>query len=284
MRIAFAPPLVLALSLAACSPSYTPSPLVVARPYDVNVPPSYNGSKATPLVVLLHGYSATPYLEDAVFGMSDYSNTAGFLLALPSGLKDHTGAPFWNATDACCNFDNVAVDDVTYLTAVIDDLRARYHVDDKRIFVVGHSNGGFMSHRMACDRSTKIAGIVSLAGAQWLDQSHCKPTDPVAVLEVHGDADTEVPYNGGPDIPSATQTVLDWAALDGCNSTLTPYGTIDLDSRLMGAETTQAAVSCTGAHAAAELWTIHGGSHVPNFNLPAWPQAIFTWLMAHPRP
>lgn len=283
MRLACLAPLV----LAACSAGYKPSPLIVARPYDSNIPPSYHGD-ATPLVVLLHGYGATPFLEDSYFGMTDYSNAAGFLLAEPSGLHDHTGAPFWNATDACCDLDGTGVDDVAYLTAVIDDMRARYHVDDARIFFVGHSNGGFMSHRMACDRADRIAAIVSLAGAQWEDLSHCKPTEAVPVLEVHGTSDDEVPYDGAPDVPSATQTVLDWSQLDGCDGNLAEYGAIDLVDTLTGpngepAETAQAKVSCANPRAAAELWTINKGTHVPPFRLPDWPKAVFDWLSAHPR-
>ena len=40
-------------------------------------------------------------------------------------------------------------------------------VDPQRIYVVGHSNGGFMSYRLACTRADRIAAIVSLAGATF---------------------------------------------------------------------------------------------------------------------
>lgn len=270
---------------AGCGPApIVTSPLIVARPYDSHIPASYDPSKATPLVLLLHGYSATPFIEDVVFGLTAESNARGFLYAMPSGLTDSKGAPYWNATDACCDFDHTNVDDVAYLNAVIDDMEARYNVDKKRIFIAGHSNGGFMAHRMACDAAPRIAAIVSLAGAMWLDATKCKPTDKVAVLQVHGDADTEVIYNGTSAYPSATQTVADWAVNNGCAPSLTPTGmTLDLVSNLPGAETEVARHDgCAGG--AAELWTIHGGSHVPAFNLPAWPDAIYNWMAAHPKP
>ncbi len=272
-----------ALLFAACSSSPAPqNALITARPYDSTIPTSYDPSKPTPLVVLLHGYGATPFLEDSYFGMSEYAETAGFLYADPSGTIDSTGSPFWNATDACCDMDHTGVDDVAYLNAVVDDMEAHYNVDRKRVFFVGHSNGGFMSHRMACDAASRIAAIVSLAGAQWFDLSHCKPSEAVSVLEVHGDADTEVPYDGGPDLPSAPTTVSDWAQLDGCGTTSAMGTAIDLVDTLPGAETQPLSYPCTKG--AAELWTVHGGIHVPPFRLPDWPAAVYGFLSAHPKP
>ena len=80
---------------------------------------------------------------------------------------------------------------------MIDDISTRYNVDPKRIFIVGHSNGAFMSHRLACDLSDRIAAIASLAGAAWNDASKCNPSSQVSVLDVHGDADTVINYGGG---------------------------------------------------------------------------------------
>jgi pimeloyl-ACP methyl ester carboxylesterase len=82
-----------------------------------------------------------------------------------TGQQDRRGHRFWSATDACCNLDGLAVDDVAYLRAVIRDVSARHAVDPRRVFIVGHSNGGFMAHRMACEASDLVAAVVSLAGA-----------------------------------------------------------------------------------------------------------------------
>jgi polyhydroxybutyrate depolymerase len=276
--------------LAGCSsppparPTGPTNALVAARPYDMNVPASYDPSKPTPVVVMLHGYSATPFLEEGIYQLTPLSESRNFLYVTPSGTSDKTGAPFWNATDACCDLYGSNVDDVGYLNAVLDDVEARFNVDKKRIFFTGHSNGGFMSHRMACDASDRIAAIVSLAGAVWLDASKCNPIVPVPVLEVHGDADTEVPYNGSMSVPSAPQTVATWAAKDGCHDELVDTGmTLDLDTSLPGAETSISAHQCSG-HAAAELWTIHGGSHVPNFAHPDWGNDILDWMFARAKP
>jgi polyhydroxybutyrate depolymerase len=263
-------------------------PLVLARPFDVTVPVGYRPGTPTPLVVVLHGYTATAQLQDTYFGLSRLAQQRGFLVALPNGLRDAAGQQYWNATNACCAFGRTN-DDVAYLTAVIRDVQARYSVDPRRIFLVGHSNGGFMSHRLACERAGLIAGIVSLAGAQWADASRCTPSSPVSVLQVHGTLDTVIAYGGGANAgetyPSAETTVKTWGAKNGCAGTaLTRIGgDLNLVTALLGDETEREHVEGCPGTSAAELWTIRGGTHLPTLN-ESFAETIFTWLMAHPKP
>ncbi len=157
----------------------------------------------------------------------------------PDGTVNRKGDHFWNATDACCDMDRSAVDDSGYIKALIDEIGSRYRVDPKRVFLVGHSNGGYMSYRMACDHADRIAALVSIAGATWQDSARCKPQAPVSVLQVHGTADAEVPYEGGPGFPGARETVARWAALDGCSPEIDRSSPpLDIDDVLPGAETT----------------------------------------------
>ncbi len=267
--------------------------LIAARPYMFHVPTGYDKSKPTPLVVLLHGYTASGALQESYFNLTAVSDAHTFLYAYPDGLQDQGGNRYWNATDACCDLYHTNVDDVAYINAVIDDMEKKYNVDPKRVYLVGHSNGGFMSHRMACDSSTRIAAIVSLAGVVWEDMAKCKPTDPVAVLQVHGDADAVIAYNGGAILgnafPSAHATVQYWAAHDGCMMTPdTSAPALDLDSGLLGNETkVERWLGCKDA--AVELWTIQGGSHVPALHtdpkmMPTWGELIWGFLSAHPKP
>jgi polyhydroxybutyrate depolymerase len=268
---------------------YVPDPLIVARPYNNVVPVGYAASTPTPLVVLLHGYTASGATQEAYFRLTPVAQARTFLLALPDGTGP-VGGQFWNATDACCAFGQ-NVDDVAYVTAVIRDMQARFNVDPKRIFLVGHSNGGFMSHRMACERSELIAGIVSLAGAVWNDPSRCTPTSPVNILQVHGTLDAVIAYNGGsavvgqPPYPGAETTVATWAQKNNCTGSMLQSigGNLDLAADVILSETEREAYMGCPAGAAAELWRIRGGSHVPVFNSD-WGNTIYTWLMAHPKP
>ncbi|MDP3232448.1 MAG: alpha/beta fold hydrolase [Myxococcales bacterium] len=264
-------------------------PLVAMRPFDVTVPVGYRPDQPVPLVVVLHGYTATAQTQDLYFGLSRLAQSRTFLVALPNGLRDDTLQQYWNATDACCAFGKTN-DDVAYLTAVIRDVQRRFAVDPRRIFLVGHSNGGFMSHRLACDRSNLIAGIVALAGNTWADASKCNPTDPVAVLQIHGTLDPVIAYNGGatvgqPPYPSAQDSVRSWGAKNRCTGAgLTSIGgDLDLVTALLGDETKREGFSGCPANAAAELWTIRGAGHLPLISA-AFSERLYTWLLAHPKP
>ncbi len=262
--------------------------LVAARPYKSKVPAKYDASKPTPLVILLHGYSADGAGQEAYFKLGKVADEKTFLYAYPDGTIDAGGKRFWNASTACCDFLGTKVDDVAYLTAIIDDMSARYNVDKKRIYFVGHSNGGFMAYRMACDLSSRVAAIVSLAGTMDDVNSACKPSSPVSVLHVHGDADGTIAYPGGrvatsvPPYLGARETVAAWAPKANCTGALAPSGAdLDLDTGLAGAETKSEGFVCTGA--AVQLWTIQGGAHIPALQ-DTWAGLVWSFLEAHPKP
>ena len=271
------------------TPSLAPTPVatdkatVSARPYDLHVPTSYDKTKPTALVILLHGYGGTGAAYDAYFGLRALSDQKTFFYAAPNGTLDSSGKRFWNATNYCCAF-GADVDDVAYVNAIIDDVGARYALDRKRVFLVGHSNGGFMAHRFACDMAGRVAAIASLAGAQWSDQSKCSPSEKVSVVQIHGEADGTIKYAGDTRYPSAHETVADWAVKNGCTGALSTTGaTLDLDTGVAGAETSVERYSgCTGS--AVELWTIRAGAHTPALARPAFPEAVWAFLSAHPKP
>lgn len=258
------------------------------RPVTVQVPGTYQKGTAVPLVVLLHGYTSNSAEQSAYFRLASQSDARGFIYAIPDGTKDAVGNQFWNATDACCDFGSTGVDDSAYLRSVVEEIQAKFTIDPRRIYFIGHSNGGFMSHRMACDHADLIAGIASLAGAVWDDLGRCTPVEPVSVLQIHGTADDVIRFNGG-DIqgntyPGASATVADWAGLNGCDTTETAGSSLDLDNALAGGDTevSRFETGCSpGGHA--ELWTIEGGSHVPNLSAEFAP-AVIDFLLAHPKP
>jgi polyhydroxybutyrate depolymerase len=245
---------------------------------------------------MFHGYSVTGAIEEAYLDMASASDAAGFLFAYGDGTVDPKGFRFWNATDACCDDYGIQVDDVQYFDAIVDDVQAGHSVDARRIFVMGHSNGGFMSHRLACDRAQRIAAIVSLAGAQWDDPTRCAPVEPVSVLEIHGDADTTIRYGGGSTAnadagivggtyPSAHTTVATWAQKNGCTGALADTGqTLDVDALLPGNETKVETYGGCPASIDVQLWTIQGGIHEPNLNRPAFGQMVWGFMSAHARP
>jgi polyhydroxybutyrate depolymerase len=275
-----------------------------ARPVTVRVPAGYDPSKPAPLVMMLHGYASAPVLTELYFKMSSIADKDGFFYVAPFGTFDRSGARFWNATDACCDSDATGIDDVGYLTALVREVQGAYAIDPKRIYVMGHSNGAFMAHRLACDHAETFAAIASFAGAVWADPSKCAPRAPVGVLEIHGTADAEVLYAGtiasadggdagavsdgggstGAPYPGAKQTVATWAAKNGCTGALTDTGTrLHVDSDAMANETTVSRYAPCAQNGAAELWSVNAAGHVIDFT-PESLDAIWQFLSAHAKP
>jgi polyhydroxybutyrate depolymerase len=273
-------------STAPAAARTAPAALVAARPFTVQEPPGYDPATPAPLLILLHGYGSTGARQERYLKLGPAAAAHGMLFVVPDGTKNRLGRLFWNATDACCG-PGSTVDDSAYLSAVIADVRDRYAVDPARVYLAGHSNGGFMSYRMACDHADVIAALVSIAGATYDDAARCRPSEPVATLEVHGTADRTILYDGGSILdtpyPSAPQTVRTWAGYDGCRLTSTPGTppTRTIVEDLPPAEITVYADGCRG-NGIAELWTQPEGSHIPAFT-PTFPEQVVEFLLAHPK-
>ncbi len=240
------------------------------RPFSLHIPASYSSSKAAPLVILLHGYTATGQGQESYLKFTPESDKRGFLYAYPDGLVDTRGNQYWNATDACCDLYGGKPDDSTYLSDIIKNLKSSYNVDAKRVYLVGHSNGAFMDYRMACDHADEITAIAPLNGAMWNDLSKCTPANPVTVLDIRSTTDEVINYNGsqilGHVYPSAAKTEADWLAFDKCGKAETKLPALDLDGGLPGAETSVVDHTGCAGGSTVEVWTIKGGKHIPPFN------------------
>ena len=252
------------------------------------VPTDYDDQTAVPLLVLLHGYSFTGNRQEDYMKFGELVNSHGFLLAYPDGTQESGGNrnQFWNAGETCCNFMGSDVDDSAYVLSIIQAVQSKFNIDPKKIYLVGHSNGGFMSYRAAHDHSDTIAAIASLAGA-GLTIDASAPPNPVHVLQIHGTSDSVIAYEGG-DIqgnsyPGAVATVKRWAGFNGCAVEGVDMGRIDLEKEIAGEETTVTRYTkgCNSG-GSSELWTIEDGSHVPVIS-ETFSQHIVEWLLAHPK-
>lgn len=288
---------------AGGKPGRPPDPPITVdmqgRTYDLKVPSGYDANKPAPLLIEMHGFAdstktMTPWDdEENANRFVPEADKRGMFVALVHGtIEQFTGRFYWNATNACCDFGKSNINDVGYIAAVIEDVASKYNIDPKRIFAFGHSNGGFMANRLACDMASKFAGVVSLAGATYKDQSKCAASAPIAFLQVHGDADGTIAYDGGsplglttlPAAPGALETTEDWAKKNNCDlkpDTSSPP--FDIVADLDGDETNALKYGGCEANGHTELWTIHNGVHSPKFNA-SWAPKVLDFLMSHPKP
>jgi polyhydroxybutyrate depolymerase len=269
------------------------------RPVDIYVPSTYDGQTPLPLVILLHNYSWNGALVEGYFQLQPLAETRGFLYCYPDSTVDPWGNPFWNATDACCDFWNTGVDDAGYLRAVIEAIASQFAVDRKRIYLIGISNGGFMAYRMACTSADLIAAIAADAGVGFLDPSRCHPVAPVNILHIHGTTDSIVSYDGGalttinpmdpfpadlPQFPGVLQLMQFWAGYNGASGPVTdPAPTLDLTTDVPGLDTVVTRYTSAPPGGAVELWTVNGANHFFTLS-PQFSPLVIDWLLSHPKP
>jgi len=185
----------------------------MSRTFDVHVPSSYDPSKPTPVVLNFHGYTSNSSQENLLSNMNAKSDVVGFIAVHPNGTGS---SPSWNAGACCGEAVTNKVDDVGFVGAMLDQLESDLCVDTARVFATGMSNGGFLSHRLACELANRIAAVAPVAGVLGIPT--CNPARPIGVMHFHGTADMLVPYNGNPNMgfPSVPDTFAAWGMRDGC--------------------------------------------------------------------
>ncbi len=232
----------------------------------VHVPASYIGDRAVPLVLLLHGGGGNGAQAERSYGMNPVADREGFIVAYPNGTSAGSNMLTWNAANCCAFAYETDVDDVAFISALLDELSRRYTVDANRIYVTGMSNGAMMTYRLGCRLADRIAAIAPVAGA--LNETSCVPATPLPVIVFHGTEDTNVPYEGGegprqiyPRVDnSVAYAVSFWVNQDGCNPTphtvTSASGNIVTDTYSGGREGSEVV-----------LYTIRGGGH-------SWPGGV----------
>jgi polyhydroxybutyrate depolymerase len=224
-------------------------------------PPSTAGG-LRPLVIGLHGRLGDGASQEKLTGFSQLAAREGLVLVFPDGLQ-RSWADARGATPASRD----GVDDVAFISALIDLFVAQHRADPSRVYLMGMSNGGFMTLTAACALAGKVAAAVSVTGlmSTALAQS-CKPSRPVPVALVLGDADPLVPYRGG-ELPGGRGTVLSgrestdfWVAANGCSGSPLSEPIPDADPKDGTRSLRLRWTSCRGG-AEVDLVTVTGGGH-----------------------
>lgn len=196
-----------------------------ARTWRLYVPASLPVGVPAPIVVALHG--GMGWADQFIKGSHwlEVAEEGAFILIAPDGVGlGPRRAQTWNGGDGyCCGpAMTQGVDDVGFLESIVEEVASEIEVDRSRVFASGHSNGGIMAYRLACDASSTFVAIGVVAGSLGVED--CDPDRPVSVLHIHGTADENHPFEGGIG-PKSVQSnefnpvmagVEKWVSLDGC--------------------------------------------------------------------
>lgn len=198
------------------------------RSYHVHLPPGHRKDQPAPLVMALHGGGGRGDRFDAstngqTIGEAD---RRGWVIVYPDGIEQgwNDGRPLDSARDR----RRGNADDVGFLVALIDELHADYGIDQRRVYAMGISNGGFMSFRLAVEASDRIAAIAPVTANLSKALEASKATRAVSVLVMNGTEDPLVPFDGGQvrvlgkdrgEVLSTAATMSWWVKHNGCSST-----------------------------------------------------------------
>jgi polyhydroxybutyrate depolymerase len=179
------------------------------RYYLVHVPPRYNKSQPTPVVLNFHGGGGNPKAQRKSSQMDLTSDRAGFIAVYPQGTQS-TASPkrflrkrsrlkrkgfTWNAGTCCGWAQSNNIDDVGFTASLLDDLARQFNIDPKRVYATGYSNGAIMCYRLACELPDRIAAIAPVSGP--MEMPNCNPSRPVSIIHFHGTKDQFAPFAGG---------------------------------------------------------------------------------------
>ena len=165
------------------------------RTYEVHVPSNYDGKTRLPVVLNLHGGGGNATVHRRQTQMDAASDRFGFIVVYPEGTSGGGRFYTWNA-GLCCGYAmKWKVDDVGFISRLLDELPKQYAVDQQRVYATGMSNGAMMCYRLACEMSNRITAICGVASTMGVDGP--RPERPVPVMQIHGLKDPNAPFAGG---------------------------------------------------------------------------------------
>jgi polyhydroxybutyrate depolymerase len=262
----------------------TPSSITiggVSRSYIYYTPSSWNPSQNVPLLIVLHGLTQTGAGLMDITQFNQIAEQNGFIVAYPDGENFA-----WNAN---MNLTVSSADDMGFIEALAQEFQNNFETDPLRQYLVGFSNGGFMSHRLACESSMCFAAIATVSG-NMSDTTflNCQPQFQPAVMHIHGTSDLVVPYNGGSSTGvSVDQCIEKWRTVLNCdpipntvnmpNTNLFDFSTPQRFSYINGTNVLELIKIEGGGHQWPGIQTLVGGAGIINMDFYS-PDVIWEFL------
>lgn len=193
------------------------------RVYDLYIPDTIK-NQSVPLVVDLHGLTSNSWQQRLLSGYQQLADEEGFAIMYPQGttlfpadttvVNNDPLLAGWNAGGCCASPADRDEADVEFILAAIEQVSKlpSINIDEKRVYLTGHSNGSAMAQRVATEASEKIAAV---AGYSLYLLSPHQNTRAVPVINFHGTDDTTVSYFAYAG-SSAQANFTGWAVANNC--------------------------------------------------------------------
>ncbi|MDG1332637.1 MAG: PHB depolymerase family esterase [Crocinitomicaceae bacterium] len=161
----------------------------ITREFYYYTPSTWNGTDNLPLLIVLHGLTQT---AGGIMTITDFNLIAeanNFIVVYPDGIN--------NAWNANMNVSVSQEDDLGFIEQLATHFQTDFSTNPLRQYLCGFSNGGFMSHKIACESSMCFAGIATVSGGMSdTVYQNCNPSHAPNILHIHGTLDAVVPYGG----------------------------------------------------------------------------------------
>ena len=255
----------LLLSASLFADSFTHNGLL--RQYFKHIPKGYNANKKVALLLLLHGGGGNGKRIGNFTGFNELSDKDTFIVVSPDAWQKH-----WNDGRTHPRYESQSnnIDDVGFLSALIDTIMKHYNIDSKRVYATGLSNGGMMSYRLACQLSGKItAAVCVISNMPENLVSTCQPGKEMPIMIINGDADPLMPFQGGDvrfgkdtlgKVVSTDATVKFWLNNNKCNLTAQRTSIPDISSLDNTTIVKDEYGGCSN-NASVVLYTVKNGGH-----------------------
>jgi polyhydroxybutyrate depolymerase len=183
------------------------------RTFLVFLPKNYTDTMKFPLVIYLHSYGWTARQGMNYTQLNQVADANDFMVVYPNAVGN------WNSgIGEHLLFTTPNVNDVGFIDGLIDTLSNHYSIDLERIYATGYSNGGFMSYKLACQLSHRIAAIAPVGGViSTKTLEECNPVREVPVLHIHGTDDPFISTEGSKNFQSIDQTLSYWTDFNNCD-------------------------------------------------------------------
>ena len=236
------------------------------RNYEVYLPQNFQSNM--PVVISLHGYTETIQWYKDYTLLHEFADTAGFITVYPAAIDRS-----WNSGLIAPGSPPIdtTVDDVGFISVLIDTLVAHYNIDLSRVYCCGYSLGGEMTYRLAIELGYRFAAVASVTGLiNDVSGNLGDPIRPLPILHIHGTADTyETWWGDNKNLWTVPETIDYWLEKNGCSSPADSVPVPDIDPT-DGCTVEKISYTNCSDEGSFIFYKIHNGGH-------HWPDAAYNW-------